>query len=122
MEWKEITFRRIKDIDYEIFAKDLYLDNIEENELDSMVESFNNRLQSTLDCHAPEIKKIITTRPKNPWFTPELKLQKQAVRCREKAWTKYKEQHHWQALQTECNKYKSLLKSIKRKTLIEKSG
>ena len=85
-----------------------------------MVESFNNRLQSTLDSHAPEIKKIITTRPKNPWFTPELKLQNQAVRCREKAWRKYKEQHHWQALQTECNKYKSLLKSIKRKTLIEK--
>ena len=31
MERKEITFRRIKDIDYEIFAKDLCLDNIEEN-------------------------------------------------------------------------------------------
>ena len=75
MERKEITYRRIKDIDYENFAKDLYLDNIEENELDSMVESFNNRLQTTLDSHAPEIKKIITTRPKNPWFTPELKLQ-----------------------------------------------
>ena len=120
MERKEITFRHIKDIDYAIFAKDLYLDNIEENELDSMVESFNNRLQSTLDSQAPQIKKIITTRPKNPWFTPELKLQKQAVRCREKAWRKYKEQHHWQALQTECNKYKSLLKSIKRKTLIKK--
>ena len=35
MERKEITFCHIKDIDYEIFAKDLYLDNIEENELDS---------------------------------------------------------------------------------------
>ena len=61
MERKEITFCHIKDIDYEIFAKDLNLDNIEENELDSMVESFNNRLQTTLDSHAPEIKKIITT-------------------------------------------------------------
>ena len=55
-----------------------------------------------------------------PLVTPELKLLKQSVRCREKAWRKYKEQHHWQALQTECNKYKSLLKSIKRKTLIER--
>ena len=85
-----------------------------------MVESFKNRLQTTLDSHAPEISKIITTRPKNPWFTPQLKVQKQAVRCREKAWRKYKEQHHWQALQTEHNKYKSLLKSIKRKTLTER--
>ena len=120
MERKEITFHLIKDIDYEIFAKGLHLDNIQESELDSMVESFNNRLQTTLDSHAPEIRKIITTRPKNLWFTPELKLQKQAVRCREKAWRKYKEQHHWQALQTKCNKYKSLLKSIKRKTLTER--
>ena len=92
----------------------------EDSELDNTVESFNNRLQATLDSHAPEISKITTTRPKNPWFTPELKLQKQSVRYREKAWRKYKEQHDWQALQTECNKYKSLLKSIKRKTLTEK--
>ena len=86
-----------------------------------MVESFNNRLQTTLDSHAPEISKIITTRPKNPWFTPELKFQKQSVRHREKAWRKYGEQHQCQALQTECNKYKSLLKSIKRKTLTERA-
>ena len=122
MEMKEITFPCIKDIDYELFAKDLHLDNIEESELDSMVESFNKRLQTTLDSHTPEIRKIITTRPKNPWFTPELKLQKQAVRCREKAWRKYKEQHHWPALQTECNTYKLLLKSIKRKKLTERVG
>ena len=120
LERTEITVHHIQDIDDEIFAKDLNLDNIGESELDSMVESFNNRLQTTLDSHAPEIRKIITTRPKNPWFTPELKLQKQAVRYREKAWRKYKEQHHWQTLQTEHNKYKSLLKSIKRKTLTEK--
>ena len=56
MERKDITFRHIKDIDYEIFAKDLHLDNIEESELDSMVESFNNSLQTTLDSHAAEIR------------------------------------------------------------------
>ena len=120
MERKEITFHQTKDIDYEIFTKDLHLDDIEESELDSTVECFHNRLQTTLDSHAPEISRIITTRAKNPWFTPKLKLQKQTVRCREKAWRRYKEQHHWQALQTECNKYKSLLKSIKRQTLTEK--
>ena len=75
MERKEITFHCIKDIDYENFSKDLCLDNIEESELDSTVESFNNRLQITLDSHAPEISKIITTRPKNPWFTPELNFK-----------------------------------------------
>ena len=85
MEWKEITFCCIKNIDYESFTKDLHLDDIEESELDSMVESFNNKLQTTLDSHASEISKIITTRPKNPWFTLELKFQKQSVRCREKA-------------------------------------
>ena len=73
-----------------------------------------------MDTFVSVYVKIITTRPKNPWFIPELKLQKQAVGHREKAWRKYKEQHHWQALQTECNKYKSLLKSIKRRTLTEK--
>ena len=80
MERKEIMFCCTKDIDYEIFTKDLHLDYIKESELDSMVESFNNRLQTTLDSHAPEISGIITIRPKNPWFTPELKLQKQTVR------------------------------------------
>ena len=95
MERKEIIFCHTKDIDYEIFTKDLHLDDIKESKLDSMVESFNNRLQITLDSHAPEISRIITTRPKNPWFTPELKLQKQTVRHREKAWRRYKEQHHW---------------------------
>ena len=85
MERKEITFRCIKDVDYEIFAKDLHLDNIEESELDSMVGSFNNRLQTTLDSHAPEIRKIHYNQTKEPLFTPELKLQKQVVRHREKA-------------------------------------
>ena len=101
MERKEITFHCIKNIDYESFTKHLHLDDIEESKLDSMVQSFNNRLQTTLDSHAPEISKIITSRPKKPWFTPELKLQKQSVRHREKAWRKYGKQHHWQALQTE---------------------
>ena len=52
MERKEITFCCTKDIDYEILTKDLHLDDIEESELDIMVESFNNRLQTTLDSHA----------------------------------------------------------------------
>ena len=76
MERKQITFCCITNIDYKSFTKDLHLDDIEESDLDSMVESFN-RLQTTLDSHAPEISKIIKTRPRNLWFTPELKLQKQ---------------------------------------------
>ena len=85
MERKEITFCHTKDIDYEIFTKDLHMDDIKGSELDSMVESFNNSLQTTLDFHAPAISRIIITKPKNPWFTPKLKLQKQTVRCMEKA-------------------------------------
>ena len=35
----------------------------------------NRKLASLLDNHAPVRNKVVTLRPKSPWFTPEIKEQ-----------------------------------------------
>ena len=57
------------------------------------------------------------TRPKKPWYSDRVNQQKQVVRKREKTWRKYRQHHHWTALQVEQEKYKIMLNTTKQETL-----
>ena len=93
-----MTFRRIKDIEAAQFAKDVEkhpLLNIEDqvDDVDTLVTNLETALGESLDSHAPEKSKVITCRPKCPWYTDDLKHQKGVVRHREKIGRKYRQDH-----------------------------
>ena len=111
---KSVTFRKIKDIDAAKFAKDVVkhpLLNIEDqmDDIDILVTNLETALRESLDSHAPEKSKVITCRPKCPWYTDDLKHQKGVVRHRERIWRKYREDHQWLAYKSEKRKYNNML-------------
>ena len=69
---------------------------------------------------APEKTKTILVRPTNPWFTEDVKTQKRLMRNRERVWRKCRLQSNGIAFKVERNKYRALLKSIRRTTVSEK--
>ena len=119
---KSVTFRRIKDIEAAQFTKDVEkhpLLNIEDqiDDIDTLVTNLETALTESLDSHAPEKSKVITCRPKCPWYTSELKHQKGVVRCKEKIWRKYREDHQWIAYKVEKRKYNQMLPESKQITI-----
>ena len=56
------------------------------NDLSDLVGTMENNIQNALDSQAPLKKKQLPVRTRVPWFTNELKQQKQTVRNREQIW------------------------------------
>ena len=122
---KSVTFRKIKDIDTVQFAKDVEnhpLLNTEDqiNDIDILVTNLESALRESLNSHAPERSKVITCRPKCPWYTDDLKHQKGVVRHRERIWRKYREDHHWLAYKSEKRRYNNMLFESKKINIANK--
>ena len=87
---QSVTFRRIKDIEAAHFAKDVGkhpLLNIEDqiDDVDILVTNLETALRESLDSHTPEKSKVITRRPKCPWYTRDLKHQKELLDIRKRS-------------------------------------
>ncbi len=84
---RTITFRKIKNIDTNAFMKDVN-EKIKEihmdQDLDTLVESYNNVLSDVLDKHAPLETKEITEREDTPWTTEEIRPLKTKRRSLER--------------------------------------
>ena len=73
---KSITFRKIKNIDETAFMNDVSqrIKDIDlDQDLQSLVEMYNNTLMSILDKHAPLQTKEVTIRENTPWTAEEIK-------------------------------------------------
>ena len=70
-------------------------------------------IQEALDTQAPLKKKQLPIRTRVPWYTNELKQQKQTVRRRERIWRKYRAKHQWTALKEERKKYIAMIRRAK---------
>ena len=79
------------------------------DDTDTLVTNLETALGESLDSYAPEKSKVITCRPKCPWYTDDLKHQKGVVRCREKICRKYREDHQWTTYKIEKRKYSNML-------------
>ena len=86
---KEITYRKLKDMDLSQPVKDMSLEEIKTESLDEMVGVLEENLSNALNSQAPAVTKVITERKKKPWFRDDLKQQKRIVRRREKVFRKY---------------------------------
>ena len=86
---KEITYRKLKDVDLTQLVREMSLEDIKTENLDEMVQMLEENLSNALNKQAPVVTKVITERKKKPWFGDELKQQKRIVRRREKVFRKY---------------------------------
>ena len=55
-------------------------------ELNELVECYNNTLRAVLDKHAPIIEKRVVIHENSPWFTDEIKIAKTERRKAERRW------------------------------------
>ena len=106
---KEITYRKLKDVDLSQLVKDMSLEEIKTENLDQMVGMLEENFSTALNKQAPEVTKVITERKKKIWFGDDLKQQKRIVRRREKVFRKYRLQSCWIALNRERKKYRKML-------------
>ena len=122
LEVKKCTYRKLKEINTEEISTKLdhAFENFETTDLEPMIEDLEKQLKLVLDEMAPEKTKTIVVRPTNPWFTEDVKIQKRLMRNRERTWRKYRLQSNWIAFKVERNKYRAMLKSIRKTTVSEK--
>ena len=90
-ERKEISYRKLKSIDMQRFRDDLdklLVNTVDENSMDISVvaHDYNKLLSDLLDKHAPLKTRFITLRPAAPWYTDDIKLEKQKRRRLERRW------------------------------------
>ena len=84
---KEISFRKTKNVNIELFTNDLRKSALCQHCPDSLhelVNLYNTTLSNTLDLHAPwpVVTKTVKSRPLVPWYSVEIK---EARRERRKA-------------------------------------
>ena len=73
LQVKEMTFRRLKDINPEEFPANLNFNMGTEDDLDVIMEKFVDELYMVLDKNATIKTKKITERKKRAWFSNEVK-------------------------------------------------
>ena len=72
---KQITYRRINQIDIDNFKTDIVKSQLITNpklSADSLYKQFHDTLSSTLNTHAPLKTKSVYPKQPNPWITPAI--------------------------------------------------
>eukprot|EP00795_Rhopilema_esculentum_P016057 gene16057-7404_t len=93
LEVKDIVFRKLKSINADAFKNDIEVSELcsrDFTDLDELVTCYNATLTELIDKHAPEPRKRITVRPKQPWFSNNLAKLKRERRKLERKWIKSK--------------------------------
>ena len=113
-----IHVRKMCELDHERLIYNIDIsDLLSINDLSELVGAIKNNMQKTLNSQAPFKKKQLPVSTRVPWFTNELKQQKQTVRYREWIWRQYRAEHQWTALKTERKKYIAMIRRAKTHTL-----
>ena len=93
--------------------------------LEELAQCYDTTLSQILDKHAPVNTKILTVRPRVPWFSLDLKKRKITLRKLKKKMLKPRSQQDKDAYREVCNNYSMLLKNIKQRyysDVIEEHG
>ena len=93
LEKKEISYRKLKHIDIQQFRDDIIQLPVvaaNDNAVDvaDLVDSYNNELTDLLDKYAPLKTSCFTLRPSSPWYSENIKVEKQRRRRLERLWRK----------------------------------
>ena len=124
----EVSYRKFKQIDMDNFRRDIassVLCNSQWTSLEELAQCYDTTLSQILDKQAPVNTKILTVRPRVPWFSLELKKLKISRRKLEKKMLKSRSQQDKDAYREVCNNYSMSLKNAKQRyysDLIEECG
>ena len=81
---------KLCELNHERLTDDIYIsDLLSINDLSELVGAMKNNMQKALETKAPIKKKQLPVWTRFPWFTIELKQQKQTVRNMEWIWRQY---------------------------------
>jgi len=84
---KSISFRKIKNIDHDLFRNELKhsLEHVSHLDcVDTMVDEYNSVLSQSLNKHAPEKTRVITLHPLAEWYDDDITKAKQERRKAER--------------------------------------
>ena len=88
--YKQIDFRKVKDINEDLFRQDilnlpLFSQDRNHFSIEDLCLSFDRSLSELLDRHAPLISKTVRDSNSSPWYSDELhKLKREMRRCEDK--------------------------------------
>lgn len=89
---KEIHYRKIKDIDLESFKNNILNSELIRRpvtqDVNLLVEQYENTLKSILDSHAPVVKRSVKVQNREQWYDNEIHNQKVKCRRAERSWRK----------------------------------
>ena len=100
---KEIQYIKVKSIDHSAMKndlQDLVKSCFEEDNLDTLVVSYESGLKGIMDKHAPNQTKNVTVRPLLSWYDPSLKDLKQSLRKAEQKWHRKQSQEDLRVFKT----------------------
>ena len=86
---RSISYRKLKAINMESLNKELSTTGLCQappNDLEELVNCYNETLRSVLDKHAPLTTKTIVERARVPWFNEEIREARRQRRKAEKKW------------------------------------
>ena len=86
-----------------------------ESELSVLTDHYNKELVSILDKHATTRTKLVTIRPKHPWFSDEFYDAKCEKRKCERCWRRTGLSIHYDLLRSAMTQYNNMLNSAKEK-------
>ncbi|KAK2169189.1 hypothetical protein LSH36_12g34021 [Paralvinella palmiformis] len=88
---KVISYRRYKSIDKEAFLADLRVSSLvmdPPDDVDHLVDLYDNTLRDIVDQHAPLRTKEMPSRPMLPWYNKNIQAAKRHRRYCERLWIK----------------------------------
>ena len=107
---KSVDIRKYNSSNIQLFSESLNFQKVlEADDVNVAVDHYAKELQTKLDSFIPLKTKRITEHRKVPWFTDDIKIQRQLIRNRERVWLKYNQDHQWQAYKRERNRYKRMV-------------
>ena len=86
---KDISYRRYKSIDKEAFLADLRVSSLvldPPDDVDHLVDLYDNTLRDIVDQHAPLRTKEMPSRPMLPWYNKNIQAAKRHRRYCERLW------------------------------------
>ena len=113
---KQVSIRKIKDIDMTAFLEDLQQSSLctcPSDDITKLVEQYNTTITTALDTHAPALLKTITIKPQSPWYTEAIREAKRVRRQAERRWRKTRLAVHLELYQEECHRVCRLCKQAK---------
>ena len=109
---KKITYRKTKSINIDDFKNDIKSSmtqiNLNDN-LEELVDRYQENLIEVLDKHAPKQTKLVTIREKTPWTTEEIRPHKRELRRLERKMNRTKLEIDKQRFKDKKAEYKEFL-------------